>query len=225
MAKYVPPALRNRQQIPVAVEATREVRIIQEPTEITTVQVIDPSVFTAIDGSDSYTYCTWLTLHSREIGTFPSLIHRGNGEWVRCPGIWLHNLVNQLHVKVDTNQRQNLGIEFSRSEFPLNQNVHVAIVANSNTGHLQLYLNGHLDCDYHIADRDGERFKPGQDCCFLGKDPWHGSSVCTYTDTCVFNAPLSVEEIRSVLMRLDGVIELPNALPHLEIPNPAKRGL
>jgi len=172
MSKYVPPALRSRQQI--SLHATeieiREVKLIKDPTVISAMQVIDSDVFAAMDGSDSYTYCTWLNLHSRQLGVFPSLIHRGNGEMIRCPGIWLHNLTNQLHVKVNTNQRTNLGIEFSRSEFPVDQNVHIAIVANSNTGHLQLYLNGHLDCDYHIANRSGERFTPGQDCCFLGQD-------------------------------------------------------
>jgi hypothetical protein len=110
---------------------------------------------------------------------------------IRCPGIWLHNLSNQLHVKVDTTQRHNLGIEFSRSEFPVDQNVHIAIVVNSDTGRLQLYLNGHLDCDYLIADRRDERFAAGQDCCFLGQDRWHGSSVCTFADTCAFNFPMN----------------------------------
>lgn len=213
--KYIPPHLRPR---PPA-EAT----IIEGPTLITEGgRVIQENILAAVDGSDSYTYCTWITLHQREVGAWCSLIHRGNGEFVRCPGIWLHNLSNQLHVRIDTNQRTNVGIFYSSSELPLNQNVHIAVVANSSTGDLQLYLNGHLDYTKHI-DGQGERFALGRDCLFLGQDPWHGSSQCTFMDTCVFNTALNAQQISDVVMRLDGLTELPIALPRLEIPDATQR--
>jgi hypothetical protein len=55
--EYVPPALRNRQQLPAAaVVEARKVNLIREPTEITAGgQIIAADVFAAIDGSDSYT--------------------------------------------------------------------------------------------------------------------------------------------------------------------------
>jgi hypothetical protein len=112
---------------------------------------------------------------------------------------------------------------YSCSEIPVEQKVHIAVVANSENRELLLYLNGHLDNISRISKR--ERFITGEGPCFLGKDPWHGSSVCTFTDTCAFNAALNKDQIRGVIMRLDGLTELPEALPRfdVELQDPEKR--
>lgn len=197
---YVPPHKRQR-----------EVQLIRDPTLITS-NVLGADIFAGIDGPTSYTYCTWLTLHSREEDRYCSLIHRGDGEFIRFPGIWLHSDSNQLHVRVGKSKRDNAGIAYSCSDIPVEQNVHIAVVANSDTGELMLYLNGHLD-----YKKRNMQFSTGEGPCFLGKDPWHGSSVCTFTDTCAFNYALSEDQIRGVITRLDGLTELPAALPQFEL--------
>lgn len=180
------------------------------------------------DEEGSYSYCTWLTVYEREINSFVSILHHGGGEWVRCPGIWLHSLSNQLHVKVDTNQQINQGIEWSKSELPLNQAVHVAVVADSLTGKLSLYLNGVLDSAYAVCRTSEEKFKVGRtQGCYIGKSPWYGSSSITLEDTIVYSRAITEAEIYDVMMRsrrqLDPNAAAPNILPTLTVANPRKR--
>jgi len=176
--------------------------------------------------STSYSYCAWICIHKREENQFVSLLHHGEGEFIRCPGIWLHNLSNQLHVRVDSNKQTNQGIDWSKSELPMNEAVHIAVIVDQTTKSLSLYLNGVLDVSYDILKDDDEVFLVGSNQgCYLGKDLWHGGSDVTFEDVVMFPYAITDELfLKGIMMRSrSSDSPLPVPLPRLDVPNPSKR--
>lgn len=91
----------------------------------------------ALPMTTAYTYLFWLYID----GTVPgwgSIIHRGNENYMRAPGLWLHPGAASMHVRISVTNNWNAGVD--TQNLPLNTWNHIAIVAGNRT--VTVYLNG-----------------------------------------------------------------------------------
>ena len=121
-------------------------------------------------------------------GGWRPLLHKGNADFDRGPGIWLNPGSNRIHFRVPTTANNNEGTD-SVTDLPAGVWSHVACVKAGNKW--RVYVNGLLDTEFTLSGSTTGNNGP----LYIGDDPWYGGSSSYMDDVRLYSGALSAAEI------------------------------
>eukprot|EP00747_Dinoflagellata_sp_TGD_P184776 gnl/TRDRNA2_/TRDRNA2_40729_c0_seq1.p1 gnl/TRDRNA2_/TRDRNA2_40729_c0~~gnl/TRDRNA2_/TRDRNA2_40729_c0_seq1.p1 ORF type:complete len:390 (+),score=74.86 gnl/TRDRNA2_/TRDRNA2_40729_c0_seq1:106-1275(+) len=141
----------------------------------------------------AFTVAFWFYLQEDSVGSWRTLVHKGNGPDQLTPAVLLWPDERRLHVRVSTRADVNQGSLDGTGLIPLRRWTHVAVGCTGSV--LRLYVNGIKDGETILEA--GPYVPMGGDL-HVGRDPWRAGTKAFLDDFRWYNRELTASEVRAL---------------------------
>lgn len=142
-------------------------------------------------GNGDFSISLWMKLEQGHTGQWRNIFHKGNGSYVRTPGLYMNPHNNGVHYALSTTGNPNI-YGYSTREIPLHEWVNIIYVQKDSR--VLLYIDGVLDSSINVA----HQIVPNTGNFHIGKSPWFQATLGTYAGVNVYHHALEQAEVDDI---------------------------